>query len=93
MSIIQDVLDNMPATNQRVENRMFLAVKIADVLEKSKLKKKDLAKLLDKSPSEISKWLSGDHNFTIDTLSEIGSVLGVNLLQDDFTAELNYTLP
>lgn len=82
-SIIQRVLENIPpATKQRVGNRMYIAVKIDDILKEKKMKKKDLAKLLDKSPSEISKWLSGDHNFTIDTLSEIGAALGVNLLQD-----------
>ena len=83
-SVITEVLKDMdPATKQRVDNRMYLAVKIQDILTAKGMKKKELAALLNKNASEISKWLSGDHNFTIDTLSEIGAALGVNLLQNE----------
>ncbi len=83
-NILKQVLKNIdPATKQRVDNRMYLAVKIQDILTERKMKKKELAALLNKNASEISKWLSGDHNFTIDTLSEIGAALGVNLLQNE----------
>ena len=81
--ILKQLIENTDlATKQRVDNRMYLAVKIQDILTDRGMKKKELADLLDKNASEISKWLSGDHNFTIDTLSEIGAVLGVNLLQN-----------
>ena len=83
MAILEQVLDNMDSsTKQRVDNRMYLAVMIQDILIEKNMKKKDLATMLNKNASEISKWLSGDHNFTIDTLSEIGAALGVNLLQN-----------
>ena len=36
--------------------------------------------MIGKSESEISEWLSGDRNFTIDTLSDIKKYLGVDLL-------------
>ena len=44
------------------------------------LSKIDLAKKFGKSPSEITKWLSGNHNFTVDTLIEIERVLDIKLL-------------
>ena len=34
-----------------------------------------------KSPSIITKWLSGTHNFTQDTLVEIGEVLEINFFE------------
>lgn len=84
MNIVRKVIENTdPATKQRVDNRMYLAVKIQDIHTERGMKKKELATLLNKKASEISKWLSGDHNFTIDTLSEIGAALGVNLLQNE----------
>ncbi len=43
-------------------------------------KKKDLADALGKNPSVITKWLSGTHNFTSDTLADIGNVLHIDLL-------------
>lgn len=40
-------------------------VRINQILRENKLTKKDLAVRLEKKPSEISKWLSSDHNFTL----------------------------
>jgi transcriptional regulator with XRE-family HTH domain len=40
----------------------------------------DLARLLNKSESEISRWLTGTHNFTKKTISKIENALGVELL-------------
>jgi hypothetical protein len=35
---------------------------------------------MDQTPSTISKWLSGTHNFTIDTLYDIEYMLGIELV-------------
>ncbi|GEM_PF-4974526 len=40
---------------------------------------KDLARLLVKGESEISKCMTGTHNFTIKTLSKIEAILGERL--------------
>lgn len=49
-------------------------------------KNKDLMNALGKSnASEITRWVSGTHNFTADTLSDISEVLGINLLNLDET--------
>ena len=40
------------------------------------LSKKQFAESLGRRPSEISKWLSGEHNFTIATLSKLGAFFG-----------------
>ena len=45
------------------------------------LRQKDLASMLDKKESEISKWMRGTHNFTIETISQIEKVLGEPILQ------------
>lgn len=65
---------------RRARDRMLIAVKIADTLEAKKLSQKAFAALMKKSESEISEWLSGNRNFTIDTLSDISNCLGVSLL-------------
>ena len=69
-----------PEEQERSDNRMLLATKIKDAMEKKGLKKSDLATLLDKKHSVITRWLSGTQNFTIDTLSDIQKVLDVQLL-------------
>ena len=65
---------------RRTRDRMLIAVKIADALEAKKLSQKAFAELMNKSESEISEWLSGNRNFTVDTLSDISDCLGIRLL-------------
>lgn len=40
-----------------------------------------MAEKLDKKPSEISKWLSGEHNFTLRSLAKLSAELGEALLE------------
>lgn len=58
---------------------MMLAAKIADGIKAKGWNNSDLARELDQHNSVISKWLSGTHNFTADTLFDIESVLGIDL--------------
>ncbi len=70
-----------PEEQERTDNRMLLAAKIDDGLKAKGWKKKDFMLAMEqKNQSVISKWLSGTHNFTMDTLTDIGRVLGINLL-------------
>jgi len=64
----------------RVEMRMMLAAKIDDAIKVKGWTKKEFAAQMGKSPSEISKWLSGLHNFTSDTLFDISEKLCIDLL-------------
>lgn len=65
---------------RRTRNRMLVAVKIADTLKAKGISQKRFAEMTGRSESEISEWLSGDRNFTIDTLSDIKKYLGLDLL-------------
>ena len=49
--------------------------RVHEILEKKGLEQKDLAKALGKSESEISKWMSGTHNFTFKTAAKIEAAL------------------
>ncbi len=68
-------------TRQRVEMSFLIVDRIHSVLEQRGLKQKDLALMLNKKESEISKWMRGTHNFTIETISEIENALGAPILQ------------
>ncbi len=65
---------------RRTRDRMLVAVKIADTLQAKGISQKKFAQMTGRSESEISEWLSGDRNFTIDTLSDIKKYLGLDLL-------------
>lgn len=65
----------------RVETKFNLATNIENLLKNRGISKSEFAARLGKSPSEISKWLSGKHNFTIDTLLEIAHALRTDLTE------------
>ena len=63
-------------------NKSFDIVdRIHEILETKGLEQKDLAKLLGKNESEISKWMTGTHNFTIKTITKIENVLDASILK------------
>lgn len=55
--------------------------RIHEILAKQGKEQKELARMLGKNESEISKWMSGTHNFTINTLAKIQAVLGESIIQ------------
>jgi transcriptional regulator with XRE-family HTH domain len=67
----------------KTRNRMMVAAKIADAMRTSGMNQKQLAQKMGKTESEVSEWLSGDRNFTLDTLTEIEHTLNVSLLDTD----------
>lgn len=70
-----------PEVRRRVDLSFLIVDRIHSVLEAKGLKQKDLADMLGKNESEISKWMRGTHNFTIETITSIENVLGVPILQ------------
>ena len=72
-----------PEEFEKIEKRMLLAARIDDAIKAKGWKRKDIANALNKNPSEITKWLSGTHNFTFDTLCDIERVLNINLVKLD----------
>lgn len=80
-SLMNEILNQIsPEEQKRTDDRMMLAAKIFNALKLKGWKQKDLALALNKRPSEITKWLSGTHNFTTDTLWDIEEVLDVKLI-------------
>ncbi len=45
-------------------------------MQEKGLSKKQLADAIGKRPSEITRWLSGEHNFTISTLAMLSTFFG-----------------
>ena len=59
---------------------MDIATQINFYLNQKNLTQRDLAEKLGKKESEISKWLSGNHNFTIKTLANIEEAIGEEII-------------
>ena len=78
-------LDNLlaeitPEQQARTDRKMRIACIIDDAMKAKGLGKKQFADKVGRKPSEITKWLSGTHNFTIETLADIERVLEIRIL-------------
>lgn len=70
-----------PETRKTVELSFQIVDRIHEILESKGMKQKDLALLLGKKEAEISKWMRGTHNFTIETIVSIENALGKPILK------------
>jgi len=75
--ILQEVLDSTPK-DVHVFVRLYgdIIVRIHELLQVKGLSQRALAEKMDKKPSEISKWLSGEHNFTLRSLAKLEAEIG-----------------
>ena len=91
-NIISDWLEknSNPEIDKLVEKNLAIANKIHDMLKERGLKPADLARMLDKKPSEISKWLTGSHTFTTKTITKIETVLGDDIIHIEPQKEFVY---
>lgn len=58
-----------------------LIVRINSILNEKGYTQKELAHKLEKNPSEIHKWLSSEHNFTLRSIAKLQAELGETLLE------------
>ena len=77
MDAFDEILARTPeATKQEVAKNVAIAVRIIHVLRAQGKTRRDLARLLGKSESEITRWLSGFHNLELKTIYKIEKALG-----------------
>lgn len=57
-----------------------IADKIDAILKKKGMTQKEFAKKMNKTEAEVSRWLSGTHNFTLKTIAKITAVLGKSIV-------------
>ncbi len=70
----------MPEAVSFVDHSFAIADQIRLVLRQQGLTQRDLATRLDKKESEVSRMLSGMHNFTLRTIARLEAALGAKLI-------------
>lgn len=79
--LIQDAFDTIaPDSVLFISKIGDIADRIQMLLDERGWTQKDLAVALHKNESEVSKWLTGIHNFTVKSLAKIEAVLGADLI-------------
>ncbi len=71
---LEEMLGPIPeAVQQEVDLSFEISDRIDALMRERGLSKKQFADAIGRRPSEVTKWLSGQHNFTISTLSMISA--------------------
>jgi transcriptional regulator with XRE-family HTH domain len=73
--------DAPPEVGIFVEFYTNLTMRVNSILKQKGITQKELAQSLGKQPSEISKWLSGEHNFTLRSIAKLQAELGEVLIE------------
>ncbi len=79
-----------PEIEKYIETNLAITEKVRLAIERKGWKTKDLAQAMGKSPSEVSKWLSGMHNLTLKSIVKMEIALGVNLLNVENKKNIQY---
>ena len=79
--LFEELYSRIPEESKRMSSHSFaIAAHINDILARKGWNKTEFAKAMGKKNAEISKWLSGEHNFTIATIAKIECVLGEDII-------------
>lgn len=87
----QQMLANVPQDIiTEIDLSFAITTEIEHLMQERGLTKKQFADALGKKPSEVTKWLSGQHNFTIRTIAMLSTFFGRPIIQ---TCPRRYELP
>ena len=75
----QIVAETPPELKKQLDMSFAIADKLDAPLKELGLTQKEFAHMIGHTQAEVSRWLSGTHNFTLATLAKISVALDVNL--------------
>ena len=71
-----------PETHRFVQKNLAIVAEVSRLMKEKGWTQKELAKKLQKTDSEVSKWLSGLHNLTLKSITKLEAVLEAVLEAD-----------
>ena len=74
---LADIFDKIPM-EKREETRLSFAIsnRLDALMKERGLNRKQFAEAIGKRPNEVTRWLSGEHNFTIATIAKLSAFFG-----------------
>lgn len=79
--LMDEIRETMsPEMKKQMELSVSIANRIYEILEERGLTQKDLAILMGKTETEVSRWLSGTHSMTMSTIAKISIALGEDIV-------------
>lgn len=82
LDLLPQLFSEIPVKDRESARLTFaISDRIYDLMTERGLSKKQFADALGRRPSEITKWLSGQHNFTISTLTMLSTFFGKSIIK------------
>ena len=79
--LFDELIARIPQDTMRHHNLLIsTGCRIEEILKRKGWSQADLAKAMGKKESEISRWMGGGHNFTLETIAKIETVLGEEII-------------
>lgn len=79
--LFRECLEAIPEERKaEFELSFAIATRIDELLKRKGMTQRELAQKLGKKESEVSKWLTGRHNFTTNTLARISLALDTPII-------------
>ena len=79
--LFRECLEAIPEDRKaEFELSFAIATRIDELLKRKGMTQRELAQKLGKKESEVSKWLTGRHNFTTNTLARISIALDAPII-------------
>lgn len=79
---IRELFEEIPNEKHEAARLSFaVSDRLFFLMESKGLSKKQLADNLGKRPNEITRWLSGEHNFTLSTIAMLSSYFGEPIIK------------
>lgn len=74
---LEEIFNEIPK-EKREESRLSFAIsnRLDALMKERGLNRKQLAEAIGKRPNEVTRWLSGEHNFTLATLAMLSTYFG-----------------
>lgn len=74
---LQDMMEIVsPEVKEEMRLSFSISNRIDELMRERGLSKKQFADALGRRPCEVTKWLSGQHNFTLKTIAMLSSFFG-----------------
>ena len=81
VSFKEIVLEVPAEIKAEVDLSFAISERLERLIKDKGLSKKEFADAIGKRPSEVTKWLSGQHNFTLRTLAMLSTFFGESLVE------------
>ncbi|MFW5821460.1 MAG: helix-turn-helix domain-containing protein [Bacteroidota bacterium] len=79
-----------PEQKRYIKKNIAIVNAIYEALERKNMKASDLARKMGKSPAEISKWLSGSHNLTLQSITKLETIFDEDIVLTPYEAQSQF---